>query len=372
MSETTPRPLTVLHVITGLELGGAERILVNSVRLSHARGISSHVVALKSGGQTRSALDEIGVPVDELNAASSYPDPLALRKLHAIIRAKQPDIVQAWMYHANLFASAAIAGSRLISRSRLVWGIYNSRLDLAHYDLRLRAVLKAGALLSRHPAAIVYNSDRAMADHSSINFRARQNTLIGNGVDCSRFRPSAEVRAATRRRLGIAPNAQVALVVARVDPQKDWDTVLKGVALVDGLVTLAVGTHTKNLPDQPGLIRNGPELSMHDIYPAADVFILPSAFGEGTSVAMNEAMSCGVPIIVTDVGDNGRFGAVGGRVIEPRSPTALAAAIKDLLGDHDLRMELGSRGRAMMHQIAGSEGSLGNLFTLWQNLTKAR
>lgn len=372
MSESTHRPLNVLHVITGLELGGAERILVNCARLSRAHGIRSHVVALKSGGQTRAALDELGIEVDELDAASSYPDPVALTRLISIIAAKQPDIVQAWMYHANIFALAGVAGSRSVSRSRLVWGIYNSQLDLTRYDLRMRAVLKVGALLSRHPAAIVYNSDRAMTDHHKINFRARRSTLIGNGVDYLRFHPNPEARAATRKRLGIAPDVRVALVVARVDPQKDWDTVLKGVSLVEGLVTLAVGTQTKGLPEQPGLIRHGPELRMEDIYPAADVFILPSAFGEGTSVAMNEAMSCGLPVIVTDVGDNGRFGAVGGRVVVSRSPAALAAAIEELLSDHVLRAELGAQGRAMIQEESGSGGSFGNLFALWHNLVQGR
>src|SRR5690606_20184679 len=111
--------------------------------------------------------------------------------------------------------------------------------------------IRAGARLSAYPAAIAYNSVRAEADHAACGYARAGVLQIGNGVDLNQFRPQPGTRNALRARFDIPEHAFVAMIVARVDPQKDWDTVLHAIAQVRGLVTVAVGSTTDRLRDQP-------------------------------------------------------------------------------------------------------------------------
>jgi glycosyltransferase involved in cell wall biosynthesis len=359
--------IRVLHVCTGLELGGAERIMLNCAVEGRNQGYLSKVVALKSGGEMRTAMEASEVPVIELGASPSFPDPFAFRRLLAEISISRPHLIQGWLYHGNLFAFAAAKLSRHVSAEQLLWGIYNSALDLGQYPWRMSAVFKANVALSGKPRTIVYNSAKAQIDHQKSGFKDRASVIINNGVDTNLFKPDPNLRIAARERLGLADTAKVAIIVARVDPQKDWATVLRGVSMVEGLVTLAVGPTTSKLAPQPGLITIGAHMTMHDLYPAADVFILPSAFGEGTSVAMCEAMSCGLPVIVTDVGDNAIYAREGGYVIPSGDPEALAEALQSLF-DSDERIRLGIKAREVAQTYFGPAASFKPLFDCWDEI----
>lgn len=368
MAATTPR---VLHVTTGLELNGAERMLVNCCEASRSAGFDPHVASLKPGGGAVALLEALGVPVFQLNASPKRPNLGALHRLRAHISDLQPDLVKGWMYHGNLFAAAGVAGRSGLGGKRLSWGIYNSALDLSKYHWSMSAVVKAGARLSSYPRAISYNSLQAQRDHEAMGFAASGSLQIGNGVDLNRFRPSEEARHAARARFGIPPEATVALIVARVDPQKDWDTILAALPGVADLVTVAVGPTTVNLPDLPGLMKIGAQDDMAAIYPMGDVFLLPSAFGEGTSVAMCEAMACGLPAILTDVGDHARFVDGAGVLVPRQDPAALAEALASLRDDPDQRAQLGLGARQMAQSNFGMAQSFVPLFAAWREMLAA-
>lgn len=357
-----------LHITTGLELGGAEQMLLNCAVAGRARGYEPLVIALKSGGPNRRKLEDAGIEVIELGLSPIWPDPIRFAKALRVLGDFKPHIVKSWMYHANLFASAMVLAGRGVSREHFMWGIYNSWLELDAYKLRLRWIVEANRRLARFPSCAIYNSVTAAREHRDRSFAHRDTMIINNGIDLMRFVPSVERRNAARLRLGIAPDAKVAIIVARHDPQKDWATVLAGISRLDDLVTVAVGPTTSSLPDVKGLIRHGQHLTMEDLYPIADCFILPSAFGEGTSVAMCEAMACGIPPIVTDVGDNARYTDGAGLVIQRGSPDELAAALRTLFADAALRAELGAKAReqALMH--FGPGASFGHLFDRWDQL----
>jgi glycosyltransferase involved in cell wall biosynthesis len=364
----TDQGIRVLHVCTGLELGGAERIMLNCALEGRKRGYISKVAALKSGGEMRSALEGEGIPVIELGANPSFPDPLAFRRLLAEIAAFRPHLVQGWLYHGNLFALAAAKLSRHVTADQLLWGIYNSALDLKQYPWRMSAVFSANVALSRQPRTIVYNSVKARIDHQNAGFKDRASVVINNGVDTKLFKPDPSARIAARAKLGFGVDAKVAIIVARVDPQKDWTTVLRGVSMVEGLETVAVGPTTSKLTPQAGLTRLGAHMTMHDLYPAADVFILPSAFGEGTSVAMCEAMSCGLPVIVTDVGDNAVYAKESGYVIPSGDPEALAEALRNLFASDREQARLGASARKVAERYFAPAASFKPLFDCWDSI----
>jgi glycosyltransferase involved in cell wall biosynthesis len=156
--------------------------------------------------------------------------------------------------------------------------------------------------------------------------------------------------------------------VGRNAPQKNWERLFEVIHRVDGLITLAVGPGTETLPEQRGLIRLGPHFAMSQLYPAADVFLLASAFGEGTSVAMSEAMACGLPVVVTDIGDNGEIGRNAGFAVPNGDLSGFAAAIDKLRDNPMLRCRLGKAARNLALDQFSAEQALMPLMQLYESL----
>ena len=143
-------------------------------------------------------------------------------------------------------------------------------------------------------------------------------------------------------------DAVVAIAVGRDDPMKNWPGMLAAAdAAADRNVWLvAVGDGTERLPPAPRRRLLGRRDDMPALYAAADIFMLASHFGEGTSVALSEAMASGLPVVVTAVGDNGAVVGDAGLVVPPRDGAALARALSTLAGDPALRASTGRAARA--------------------------
>lgn len=166
-------------------------------------------------------------------------------------------------------------------------------------------------------------------------------------------------------RLGVPEDAVMVLTVARVDPMKDWDGVLEAVRDIPGVVAVGAGKGTDELPRQPGFKGLGWREDVQRLLSAADIFLLASAFGEGTSVALTEAMSCGLPSVVTDVGGNGPFVGEAGIVVPPRRPAAVRAALVRLAQDVGLRERMGraAGGRVSAGHSPGEVAAMLEAFT---------
>jgi glycosyltransferase involved in cell wall biosynthesis len=252
----------------------------------------------------------------------------------------KPDVIQTWMYHANVIGLIALLLSGRRSTTRIYWGIYCSEMDLTHYGSLTKMVVAAGARLSPLVDGIVYNSQAGMAAHRHLGFRDQNAVLIDNGVDTSRFCPNPEARVAVRRELGLAADAVVAIAVARDDPMKDWPSLLRALDTADGVEAILVGEGTERFLKAPRRRLLGRREDMPSLYAAADIFVMSSAFGEGASVALTEAMSSGLCSAVTHVGDNARLADGCGVVVPPRDSAALAAALRKLAADPGLRRKL--------------------------------
>ncbi|HEX7678759.1 MAG TPA: glycosyltransferase, partial [Thermoanaerobaculia bacterium] len=185
------------------------------------------------------------------------------------------------------------------------------------------------------------NAEEAREYHRRIGFREPRSVVISNCVDPEVFRHDPRQRGDLRAELGIEADSVVVAIVARVDPMKDWATMRDAVWNLPGVVTVAIGKGTDELSAQAGFIGLGWRDDVVRILSAADVFLLGSAFGEGRSLALGEAMSCGLPCIVTDVGGSSALVGDGGIVVEPRNPRAIREAILHLAEDRVRREALG-------------------------------
>ena len=116
--------LLVVHVITGLNDGGAEAVLYRLCK--HDQANQHHVVSLSGAGKYGPMLEALGVPVTTLNMSPSRPSPLAFIRLVKILRREKTDVVQTWMYHSDLFGGMA---ARVTGIRSVVWGIRHTTLE---------------------------------------------------------------------------------------------------------------------------------------------------------------------------------------------------------------------------------------------------
>jgi glycosyltransferase involved in cell wall biosynthesis len=341
---TEQNPDEIMYVVTTLHGGGAERLLTNIVLQQEARDRIS-VVSLLPGGVFRRTLQDAGIEVIDLGMMRHRHALRGAFRLASLMRARRPTVVHGWMYHANLLSFLA----RLLSgrpHTRLFWGIFCTDLQSREYHWTFRIVRRASALLSRRVDGVIYNAAEVRDLHRRIGFRERRSIVISNCSDPEVFRHDPQRRDALRAELGIAAEQIVVAVVARVNPMKDWRSVRDAVRDLPGVVTLAIGKGTDELPAQPGFMGLGWRDDVAALLSAADIFLLGSAFGEGASLALGEAMLCGLPCIVTDVGGNSALTGDGGIVVEPRNPAAIREAILKLARDRELREALGRSARA--------------------------
>jgi len=355
---TPTQTLRVVHVITGLGQGGAEAVLF---RLATFPDQHAHhtVISLTDDGVYGERLREKGVAVHPLGMARgriSIKGILALRRLLVQLR---PDVVQTWMYHADLIGGVAarVAGIRSIA-----WGIRNSGAHLDRSSRSARLVLKLCAKLSGYvPAAIVCAARDSAVKHKDYGYRADRLVVIANGYDLSRYQPDVSARQRMRRQWQISDDVRVIGCVARWDPLKDHANLLGAFATLHhryptlrcALVGRGMSSDNADLMamiDHFGVrdhvLLLGPSDDVPAVMNALDVHVLSSC-AEGFPNVVAEAMACGTPCVVTDVGDAAHIVGVTAPVVPPENATALAQGIESALHAIDAqgRQLVGEPGR---------------------------
>ena len=357
------RRLRVTFVVTDLDVGGAEVMLLKLLsRIDRQRFEPSIVVLHGHAAAMAPAFRELGIACDLLDwrPGRAREALRGMRLLARAVRAQRPDIVQGWMYHGNIGATLATAFMR--DKPPVLWNVRASLME-RHLENRLTLlVIWVGGKLSFSPAKIINNSAASALEHERrMGYRADKHVVLPNGFDTSLFRPSTEARAALRRSLGVANGARIVGVIARYHPMKDHATFLAAAGLVarshpDVHFVLAglnvdpsnealVGAAREHgILDRVHLL--GPRGDVHAIVPAFDVQVSSSSSGEGFPNVIGEAMSCGVPCVVTAVGESAAVVGDTGVVVPPRDPREMAAGISRLLAlDPAALADLGRRAR---------------------------
>ena len=329
----TPPPLLVMHVIPGLGTGGAEHMLATLVAAQRRKPYRQVVVNLLRGGANADRIRAAGVELIELGMRHPVMLPFAIVRLALIIRRMQPDAIQSWLYYGDLCATAALALSGRRPVTRLYWGVRCSDMDLSRYHWVLRQAIALCAKLSGRPDAVIANSFAGRDVHRQLGYQPRAFPVIPNGIDTVRFKPDAVARQRIRAELGIADDRPLVIHVARVDPMKDHASLLAAARALPNATFVLVGARTETLETPDNMIALGARTDMPALYAAADIAVSSSAFGEGFSNAIAEAMASGVAAIATDVGDAAAIIGAAGRLVPPRDTAALRDAIVALLAE---------------------------------------
>ncbi len=380
-------PIEVMHVVTSLDVGGAETVLARLVAGDEPGTVSHNVVSLKPGGALRTRLEADGISVRDLGIEHNRDAPGGLLRLAAAIREMRPAVVHSWLYHADLLATLALALSGRRCATRLVWGVRCSDMEMHRYAHGSRLVLKLLPRLSRQADLVLCNAEAGRAVHQQLGYRPARWKVVPNGVDPERFRPRPDERAAIRDELGLNDEHFVVGMCARIDPAKDHTTFVKAAAAFAGTLPEArfvlVGART----DEPGwalertieaaglsgrFVRLGVREDIPRLHAALDVATLSSAFGEAFPNVLVEAMACSVPCVATDVGDSAAIVADTGFIVPPRDPAALAAAWERLRSEgHDGRAARGAAARRRVSDCYSLASMIGAYHALYGELTAA-
>ena len=380
-------PVKVMHVITSLDVGGAESQLARLVASGGAGAVSHSVVSLKPGGGLRAVVEDLGIGVRDLGVGRKPSAVAGLARLAKLIRTTRPAVVHSWLYHADLLATLALALSGRRRETRLIWGVRNSDMDMRRYARSSRYILKVLPRLSSRTDLVLCNSEAGRTVHGRLGYRPPRWRVVPNGVDVERFRPRLDERAAIRAELGLNDEQFVIGMCARVDPKKDHGTFVKAaVTLAETVpearfVLIGAGTDEPGSPLDRAVVRSGignriVRLGLRSdvgrLHAALDVATLSSAFGEGFPNVVAEAMACGVPCVATDVGDSAAIVGNTGFVVPPRDPAALAAGWNGLWKEgRDAREERGAAARRRVSDRYSLVSMVGAYHALYGELAAA-
>ena len=374
------RPIRVTHLITGLNTGGAEMMLYNFLSGMNRDAFQAEVISMLDAGTLGAKIAQLGIRIHTLNMRAGIPDPRALWRLMRILKQRPPDLIQSWMYHANLLGGivATLAGNIPI-----IWGIHHSNFDPARSKRRTLWTVKAGALLSsRIPHEIICCGEVPRRVHVEMGYDAKKSTVIPNGFDLKKFYPDPAARLSIRQELGIPAAAPLIGLTARFHPKKDHHTFIKAASLLhqrgsnayfllcgDGInqanKELLAWISDAGIEHHCRLL--GVRQDMPRLTAALDIASSSSSYGEGFPIVLGEAMACGVPCVVTDVGDSALIVGPTGRVVAAQDVSALATAWEDVLTlSQEKRTRLSQEARLRIERLF----SLPTIVRRYENLYK--
>lgn len=350
--------MKILHIIIGLNVGGAELMLKRLIESYKMKsGYEHSVVSLTDLGRIGSLLQESGIEVTMLGMRGGFDVPGILYRLVSIIRQKKPDIVQTWMYHADLLGGLAawLCGCRSI-----IWGVRTTDVSFGGSKATI-VIRKVCALLSHViPNVIICAAEASRRSHAAIGYDEARMVVIPNGFDPTVLVATDEQRDAIRSQYGIAPDELVVGSVGRFNPDKDHGSFIRAAGLLAARHSSAkfmlIGRELDagnqpliDLVEATGcperFILMGERQDIPACLRAMDIFCLHSRT-EGFPNVLGEAMLMGLPCVATDVGDAGLLLDKTGILVSPMNLLALTEGLeKILMLNKTERVELGQKGQ---------------------------
>jgi glycosyltransferase involved in cell wall biosynthesis len=356
----------VLHVISGLAVGGAEMALYRLILQFRGSDYDHTVVALTPGGGMIARFVDAGIRVVVLDVRHAPAAHFA--QLVRLIRSQRPDIVQTWLYHADFLGglAARVAGTRAV-----IWGVRTTDVD-GGCARTTALVRRACASISRWvPHTIVCVAEAALRAHARIGYDTGRMTVVGNGFDLAQLAASDAERGRLRARCGFGADDIVVGTLGRFNLDKDHANFVAAagrLAALDARVRfLMIGRELD--AENPALARWIRATGHRDRFvllgerddvavclAAMDIFCLSSRT-EAFPNVVGEAMAMGLPCVATDVGDVAALLADTGVVVPKADPDALARGLAGLIarGPAHAR-ELGQRARERIRAVYDMRG----------------
>jgi glycosyltransferase involved in cell wall biosynthesis len=323
-----------------LDFGGAERQLVELARGLHDRGHAVLVISLYPG-PLGEELAAAGVPWMCAHKRGRWDMLGPLRRVRAAAAGFRPEVVHGYLSSGNL---VALFLARALG-ARVVFGIRSSHLDLSCEGrfVRVASLVESWAL--RAADLIIVNSFAGRETVDPDRRRRDRVRVVHNGIDIERFRPRSDERACDPTR------AIVVGAVGRLHPQKGMPTLLAAMAQAvdvdprlrvrcvgdgDPAVIADLRRRSVDLGISERISFENARSDIETVYPDLDILVSASV-GESFPNVVAEAMACGIPAVVTDVGDSALIVGDTGVVVEPGNQQQLADAVLRLVSVLDTR-----------------------------------
>ncbi|KOR31176.1 hypothetical protein TI04_02280 [Achromatium sp. WMS2] len=336
-------PTRILFVITGLSVGGAEMMLLKLLERIDRSRFDVAVISLTTMGEIGLRIADLNIKVTALSMRPSSPNPLLFFRLLSFMRRFKPDIVHTWMYHADLLGGMA---ARLAGVKKILWSIHHSDLSVNNNKKLTLAVVKFCARLSSIiPEQVLACSHRAREIHVKIGYSSNKMVVVPNGFDLQRFVPNYAARLSVRQELGLPPTVKLVGLIGRFHIQKNHLGFIEAAALIykenPNVNFLLAGDNIdrENVDLSSAIANTGLSQQMHLLGRRSDIprlmaaldVLASSSLGEAFPNVLGEAMACGVPCVVTDVGDSAAVVGNTGRVVAMGDMTAFAKQILEIL-----------------------------------------
>lgn len=369
------KKIKIIHIIAASKIGGTEIMLCKLLSAYDHAKYDMSVISLLGLSDFSEKIKKLGVPIYCINFKKNFLFNFGLFKLIYHLRKKSPDIVQTWMYNADLIGgiAAKLAGIKLI-----VWNV-RCCVD-AHLRIFTKCIASCCTFVSGLiPKVIVCCANSAKSSHVAFGYVKQKMVVIPNGFDLQDFFYDNDVVAQLRMEFGLQDSHFFVGNLGRFAPEKDCSTFLLAAQIVcqkrDDVMFLFAGRGLDNNNDKLkqnlnnlGLV-NKVRLFGEINYPknflnVLDLFV-SSSVTEGFPNVIGEAMACELPCVVTDAGDSADIVGDVGYVVPSRSPEQLAQAIlKFIVMVDDQRKLIGKKSRKRVQDLY----SLNKVVDQYQNL----
>ncbi len=352
--------MKISFLIRALNLGGAQSQMVLLAQELRQRGHEVSVIAFYDGVH-KQALLASGVTVHTLNKRGRWDVLGFLWRLVKLVRSQSPDILYGYLAVCNLLVSFL---RPFTPKTKAVWGVRTANLKFEYYDWLSRRLNFIAMKLSGLASLVIVNSQAGRRHIIEEGLSDKKIVVIPNGIDSHRFYPDHNAREQTRAKWNIARDETLIGIVGRIDPIKEHCVFLTAAHKLAQVYPTArfvcVGESVnqpyqaslyeliKDLELQQRVIWTGAQYDMLGVYNALDILTNASS-SEGFSNVIGEAMACGIPCVVTDVGDSALIVGETGIVVPAHDAAALLEGWVQCLRQIEQEAAKPSRQRIVEH-----------------------
>jgi glycosyltransferase involved in cell wall biosynthesis len=365
-------PIKILQLLASMPVGGAEQMVAALATALDPREFQVRVACIGAPGPMAAELSQAGHPVVSLGLDLKHTSKFTIiRRLRALLRELQPDILHTHLYHPNLYGRLASLGLGLKGRVATVHNLYKRvKLHRRLCNYLLGRVSDYVVVFSPEVAKDVLTWDRLPPA------RLR---LVSPGIRLESLEVP-ETQAQARERLAVTGFCLG--TVARLEEQKGLEDLLAAVSRVvpeiPDLTLLIVGDGSRRplLAEQArslGLAQAvrflGTRRDVPHVLRALDLFVMPSRW-EGIPLTLLEAMGAGLPVVSTRVGRAGEIITpdVNGLLVPPGDVPALAAALLAACRQPEARRAWGREARRTVQQRYSLDCMLGEFAEIYRTL----
>lgn len=303
----------IVFLCRALSIGGAEKQLLLLAQGLQKKG---HTVTILTFYQSAEDYPSNDINIITLKKKSRWDVFSFLKTLSQAIRAEKADVIYSFLCVPNILA-CLLKAFRLLQHERIIIGFRGSFMKWSDYGFLEWLTAKIEAYIARFADSLITNSHAGLIELKKRGFKTKHVHVIQNGIDTEKYKPNQTSGKAWRTRHNIPQDIPLVGIVARLDPMKNHRMFLKAAKIIydqnKDIHFAIIGSGENTYKDQLKAFQNKIGLPRDHVYwincgsdvnyNALNILCSTSAYGEGFSNVLCEALSSGVPCIATNVGD---------------------------------------------------------------------